>query len=100
MNNKINGRIKGCREYELIGHYVIVYYKNGEVNYLADNTLTDWTWTNRLYKAKCYYDSTAAEVKACNIRYNGMHPVDARVKYVTENFKLVEPRRGDRYGRR
>jgi hypothetical protein len=97
---KINGRKKNVRRDvdELVGHYVIVYYKDGKVNYLADKNMTDWNWTNRIYKAKCYYDLSAADIKAINLRYDP-HPIHAKVKYVTRNLQLVEPRR-DTYGRR
>lgn len=77
--------------------YIIVYYRNGKVNFLADRDISKWVWTSRMYKAKCYEDLSAADIKTSNLRYD-MGTDDIKVKYVTSNLKLVEPRR-NRYDR-
>ena len=81
----------------LKGHYVIMYYRNGMPRYMADPNKEDRIWTNRLENAKCYIDLSAAEIKAGNLKY-GMHPINAMIKYITYDGKLVNARR-NRYAR-
>ncbi len=83
---------------DLAGHYVIVYYRNGQIRYLADDDYTDRTWSTRIWHAKCYYDISAAEIKVTNLKYD-MHPIYAEIKYVKNNMQLAPVRR-DRNGRR
>lgn len=82
----------------LIGHYVIIYYHKNKIKFLADPDMEDRVWTYNMEHAKCYYDLSAAEVKAGNLRY-GMHAVDAQVKYVNRDGRLYNIRR-NRNGRR
>lgn len=72
--------------------YVIVYYRNGKINFLADRDISKWVWTSRIHKAKCYEDLSAADIKTSNLKYD-MNTDDIKVRYVTSNLKLVEPRR-------
>lgn len=81
----------------IVGNYVVIYYHNNRVRYLADRDKCDTNWTYNIKCAKRYIDLSAADIKAGNLRY-GMHAVDAQVKYVTKDNKLKNPRR-NRYGR-
>lgn len=85
--------------YGEIKKYVIVYYSNGKIKYLADPDLTDQIWTYNIRHAKKYIDISAAEIKAGNIKY-GMNPVNAQVKYINRDGRLFNVKRRDTYGRR
>ena len=93
---RTSGYKKNTKKYrdihELIGYYVIECNIGGILNYYADNTLTKREWTNKLYKAKRYHDLSAADLKVLNLKHD-KHPMLADVKYVTQNLRLVEPRR-------
>lgn len=83
----------------LLQKYVIVTYNNRKKpRYLTDNDLCERNWSYDDTVAKIFYDLSAAQIKAANLRY-GHHAVDAVVMYVTKDGKLINIRR-NRYGRR
>ena len=83
---------------DLAGHYVIIYYRNGQIRYLADGDYTDRNWSTIIWYAKCYYDISAAEIKVNNLKYD-MHPIQAEIKYVKNNLQLAPVRRDRNAGR-
>ena len=96
----MNTNIKSFRRRDnsdLVGHYVIIYYRNGQIRYLADDDYTDMKWCSKIWHAKCYYDTSAAEIKVENLKYD-MHPIYAEIKYVKNNMQLAPVRR-NRNGR-
>ena len=100
-HKRINTNIKLFKRRDaedLAGHYVIIYYRNGQIRYLADGDYTDRNWSTRIWHAKCYYDISAAEIKVNNLKYD-MHPIQAEIKYVKNNLQLAPVRR-DRNARR
>lgn len=84
---------------KLARKYVIIRHKDNKINFLTDRNITKYIWTDRLYKAKCYGDLSAAEVKAKNLTYEINTKDIIEVKYITSNLKLAEPIRRRYYDR-
>lgn len=88
-------------EDRLLDKYVIVAYcdkRRKKTKYLTDHNLCDRNWSYNVSMAKIYYDISAAQIKAENLKYDH-NPVDAQVMYITKDGKLVDVRRNGGNGR-